>query len=280
MKSQIINSLSNKEYHSHNSISSSGLKLLAKSPKHFWNEHINPDRTKSESTAEMDFGTLCHTLVFEPEKFEQEFVSVPGGLDGRKKETKQLFFEIASKNPGKLIIPEDDKMIAEKISFEVNSHPRLSLIKNKKGIAEQSIFFEYRGLNFRIRPDYNVIPSAKFPNGILFDLKTTKEADYQSFSRQAYNLGYWIQAGLYCIGYQIAHNTGDLPEFIFIAAEKSEPYIVEVYRAEKEDLELAILQVDKLIDLYKNCIESGNWFGSDGTIKQLKMPAWAKEKGK
>lgn len=280
MKSQIINSLTNKEYHSHDSISSSGLKLLAKSPKHFWNEHINPERTKSESTPAMEFGTLCHTMVFEPEKFEDEFVSVPGGIDKRKKETKQLFEEIAKKNPDKSIIDEDDKTEAKKISFEVNSHPRLSLIKNKKGIPEQSIFFEYRGVNFRIRPDYNIIPSSKFVNGIIFDLKTCQEADYKSFERQAYNLGYWIQAGLYCIGYQIAHNTQDLPEFIFIAAEKAEPYIVEVYQASKEDLELAVLQVNKLIDLYKSCLESGNWFGSDGKIKQLKMPAWAKEKGR
>jgi len=275
---QIVNDLSNKEYHSHDSISSSGLKLIAKSPKHFWSQHINPERTKSEPTDEMKLGTLCHTMVFEPEKFEDEFGIMPAGIKKNTKEGRQLYSEYEKKYLGKTIVSEEDLDIAKTVSNEVNSHPRLSLVKNKKGIAEQSIFFTYKGVNFRIRPDYSILPSLKFQNGIIFDLKTTKEADYAGFSRQAYNLGYWIQAALYCIGYQIAYNTQDLPEFIFIAAEKSDPFIVEVYRAEKEDLELAIKQVDKLIEIYKDCKESGNWFGSDGTIKQLKMPNWAKEK--
>ena len=75
--SKISPDLSNSDYHRHPAIGSSGLKLLNRSPLHYWAAYLDPDRERRDPTPAMLRGTAWHAAVFEPEKFAAEFAAKP-----------------------------------------------------------------------------------------------------------------------------------------------------------------------------------------------------------
>ena len=71
----VYRNLSNEEYHNHKeSISRSALMDFQKSPYTYWAKHLNPYRPKKVTTPQMDLGTAFHTLILEPERFNEEYV--------------------------------------------------------------------------------------------------------------------------------------------------------------------------------------------------------------
>jgi hypothetical protein len=73
----IVQDMPNGEYHAHPAIGSSGLKLLKRSPLHYWSAYLDPDRERREATPAMIRGTAWHAAIFEPEKFAAEFAAKP-----------------------------------------------------------------------------------------------------------------------------------------------------------------------------------------------------------
>ena len=65
----VIDGISNQDYHNHAAIGSSQCKNLLKSPWHFEYNRKHP----KPPTAAMQFGSLVHQLVLEPEIFEQNY---------------------------------------------------------------------------------------------------------------------------------------------------------------------------------------------------------------
>jgi hypothetical protein len=91
----------NEEYHSKDSISASGLKMIAKkSVKHFLDRKFN-------ETDAMKFGTAVHTAMLESDKFYDDYYIMPK-VDGRTKEGKALKAEHIEKAKGKIVLDEAD----------------------------------------------------------------------------------------------------------------------------------------------------------------------------
>jgi hypothetical protein len=68
----------NAVYHGHVHIGSSGFKLLARSPLHFWHASpMNPDREPREPSVYMTMGTAWHTGIWEPELFDGSYAAKP-----------------------------------------------------------------------------------------------------------------------------------------------------------------------------------------------------------
>lgn len=68
----------NETYHGHVHIGSSGFKLLARSPLHFWHASpLNPGREKREPSRIMVMGTAWHTGIFEPDLFASSYAAKP-----------------------------------------------------------------------------------------------------------------------------------------------------------------------------------------------------------
>lgn len=71
------------EYHSQIHIGSSGFKLLARSPLHFWHASpMNPNRESKNPSRVMLIGTAWHTGIWEPNLFEDSYDSLPDGFSG------------------------------------------------------------------------------------------------------------------------------------------------------------------------------------------------------
>jgi len=118
----------NAEYHGgHPHIGSSGFKLLAQSPLHYWSVNLDPARERREPSRVMVMGTAWHTALFEPQLFDAsyeakpdisaastvaklldealttgldaftaKYVGIPDGISKTSKEGKALLAEIAA----------------------------------------------------------------------------------------------------------------------------------------------------------------------------------------
>lgn len=273
---------SNSEYHSDmDYISASGLKLLAKSPKHYWTKYLDPNRTIEEPTPAMLFGTLVHTLVLEPHTFDNWYVAMPDGIDKRTKEGKALWAEFQANNAGKTIIAQETLDEAKKVAQSVKNHPASAMINSDFGCAELSIRWEEtigsRIVQCKARPDFLINPnrSSAIPGGLVIDVKTAKDAA-EGFAKDAYNLGYHIQAAFYLRAFKKTYNV-EAPPFVFLVAEKEAPFAVMAYRATEEFIAAGEAEVERLLKLYAECKESNVWPCYPESIQELNLPRWAKE---
>jgi exodeoxyribonuclease VIII len=112
-------------------------------------------------------------------------------------------------------------------------------------------------------------------DGCIIDLKTCTDASPDGFGRDAYNLGYLLQAAFYLDGYHLA--TGNnLKRFMFIAMEKSAPYITAVYELTPEQIEMGRQQYLAALQTYKNCLAANKWHAYGNEIQPLQLPNWAR----
>ena len=105
----IVEKDSNDQYHSHNSISASGLKYICKhSVYHFINQI-------PKETSAMAFGTAVHTALLEPDTFYDIYYPMPDIGDLRKKANKELKLEEEKKADGKILLSNEDHIRIKEI---------------------------------------------------------------------------------------------------------------------------------------------------------------------
>lgn len=282
MKSGIYYELPGDEYHSGPGISNSGLGLLGRSPLHYWAKYRDPNREPVEPTPAMQIGTAVHCAVLEPDRFRQEFVTIPA--DAPKKPTSvQLnaknpsdatiaailwWEEFEERNKGATILSADDFAKCQRISESVQRHNAAEILF-AEGDAEVSIFWEDEetGVLCKIRPDWLMRTA-------IFDLKTTEDASAQAFQRSVLNYGYFRQAAFYLDGAQAAGLEVDA--FIFGAVEKSAPFASAFYFADEAMLEIGRSDYRRLLRIYAECLETDRWPGYPEHLTPIGLPAWFK----
>lgn len=280
MNTGIHTDMSNTDYHNSAAIGSSMLKELRKSPLHCWDAYINPDRERKAATPAMQIGTCFHTMLLEPETASKVFTIVPEGIDRRSKEGKALFAEIDAS--GVIPLKKDDHDRLAKMVESAKAHPVTSVVLSQQGLVEASLVWTETttGLNMtcKMRPDFHVPPCEAFPNGLIVDLKSAAEADYDGFSRAAFNMGYYIQSAWYTSGFMAYYGTSEPPAFLFLAVEKERPFACAWYAADQDMIELGNSENTRLLHLFAECASSNHWPGYPTDVRPLSLPAWAKNK--
>ena len=140
------------------------------------------------------------------------------------------------------------------------------------GEHELSYFWtdEDTGLKCKVRPD-----SINHKLKVIVDYKTTDDAETERFMRQAIKLGYDLQASYYLDG--VKANTGEDYIFVFIAQEKKPPYAVNILQADDIFIRSGREVYKAMLQTYKECSETGNWYGYLGEkneINSLGVPKW------
>lgn len=265
LSQKFVKNLDIEAYHSlKDFVSSSQLKELAKSPAHYEASLEAPNKR----TAALEFGDASHTFILQPEEFERRFVTMPLSIKTRRGKEWDAF---SFANSNKSIITAEDFETIVAMDKALSSHKTAkALINLETGIPEMSCFFKdpSTGINCRIRPDF-------LPGGnIIVDYKTTESATPSEFQRSCVKYGYDISAGLYCFGMEIL--TGIPHKFVFIAQEKKPPYEVAVYEASPNFLDIGRSRAIGLLELLKECRETGFYPGYPDEIQTLDLPAWAK----
>ncbi|MEY4952371.1 MAG: hypothetical protein RL299_795 [Pseudomonadota bacterium] len=268
--------LPNRDYHDAPAVGSSGLKLVLQSPLHYWAQYLDPERERTEPTPAQLLGTAWHAAIFEPAKFEAEFVQIPDGLDRRTKEGKALWAELQASGRTPLSADDYGRVLAMRDS--ARRHPvTAAIFAQAGGAAEHSLFWidPATGAHCKIRPDFAVPPCAMFPHGLLVDGKTGEDMSTAGFAKYAMNWKLALQAAFYADGFQAVHGTSEPPAFVWLAQEKSTPYATAYYSAASDFLEFGRRQYRRALATWAQCMERNEWPGYSTGVQPLELPAWA-----
>lgn len=275
MEPGIYPSLANAHYHRSEGISKSGLDLIGvKNPASYKRRYLEDH--EDEPTAAMIVGSATHTLVFEPDQFDKEFVVEPE-FNRRTKQGRADALKFAEENTDKRILTFDDFKKADAIATAVINHPTVGRIL-ANGEAETSYYARdpETGLLVKVRPDWE-------SEDTLYDLKTCQDASEEDFSKTIYNRRYYVQAAMYRHIVNLAQKEkfGEerIKNFVFIAVEKAEPYQVAIYVCDEEMLFHGLEEYRRALRKYQQCLEADHWPGyNDDQIVSISLPVWAENR--
>lgn len=253
--------MSDTEYHATDALSSTGIRRLLISPAHY--------KVPVEPTPAMAFGTAFHLAMLQPEEYALKYVVKPEGMSFATKEGKAWKAEHAESE----ILSFDD---AEKIRGMCEA------VRNCCSAGELLVDGEPELAGFWNDPVYGFPCKIKIDYlnkalGTLADLKKTTDARPEPFIRKAYSLGYHIQGAFYLYGMsQITKR--EHHDFYLIAVEDAPPHGVQTYKMSEAVIQEGLIQCQKAIEIYRQCMESGKWPCYPDERMELDLPRWAKQR--
>lgn len=241
-------------YHAdRDALSCSLMKPLLISPAHFQAGLV----TCQASSDALEFGTLVHLLVLQPELASKELAVFPGIAERKTAAGRASFDQFEQANAGKLVVDEptfaEGRRVAQRI-LETRYKGRPLQMFIEESIPEATIYFTEpsTGLRMRIRMD------AYHPD-ISFDLKTTRFAQARAFMRDAVDKDYDLQSYMYSLGRCLYEGATAPKPFVFVAAENTAPYSVSTYEAGPTFMGNGANKFQSCAATFKACSDSGYW---------------------
>lgn len=284
--------------------SPSKLICLRESPKLYKSRYIDKVEEKSDS---MEFGTMCHMAILEPELFAEKYVTIPAHtydpsltelksiakeldlpVSGTKKEllarirTKyemektldEVSEEIAAS--GKQVISPVLASKLEAIKAEVFGH---EMIGSWLQVAEKErpgFYTDENGVVISFKPDAFLYLNGV---GIVLDFKFTKDWDEFKFSRSNFKEGRHIQAAAYLKAISAIEGK-PYEHFVFVAIEPIAPFRMRCYEADIAMIEGGNDELKKWSKEFKRRTLENDWteLKSETAIKQTSLQTWDWEK--
>jgi len=287
----IIKKDTNEEYHSNKDfIGSTSLKKYKKSPLHFKEETI-------KETPAMQFGTMYHTFILEPEIFEKEYYVFDDSQICEELKSGAFFDEkgkqIFAKSPraNKIYKEWHDQQMTiagQRITVSKEEYDQIQAMKRRLfshfyakylltgGVSELSYYTEIEGVKVKIRPDHMIEKKR-----ICVDLKTCIDASYDKFIKHSADMLYHINAALYSDVLEKEHSPGLPWTFIFIAQEKAFPFAFNIFKASSQFISIGQYEYELLLKQHKYSLDSNEYRGYDVFcdnkygITEISVPAYA-----
>ena len=233
-------------------------------PRKFAYKRDTPQKPKTA----FDTGHVVHKLVLG----EGNQIVVVDAKDWRTKAAQEAKAEAYKK--GHIPCLRETHDAAQAMAKALYAHPFAGDLF-KYGKAERSLFWkdpEY-GVWLRTRPDWMPTKSDIFP-----DYKTAASAAIGPFQRQAYNIGYCIQAAFRIEGIKALGIHPD-PKFVFVVQEKEPPHMVTVFQPTPNEIQWGRIFMRKAISEFAKCQTEDDWTREYATdIVQGIFPSWAEPK--
>lgn len=263
---RIVIDMSNDEYHAHPSISKSGLDLIRRAPALYKWRQTNPQPFK----ACFRTGTLAHTLLLEPERFEREVMVMPK-FDRRTTAGKLAHADFIARHGERDYATDEEYAELKGMREAVWKHPAANRLLSKVEAVEQSVFWidPVTGIECRCRPD------AWRVDDIIIDFKTARDASPIGFAKSVENYRYHVQDAYYSDGVKAV--TGKAPRFVFIAVEPEPPHLVGVYVLTEEARATGRKLYREDLNTLGTCRSLDQWPGYGEKILPLDLPKWATE---
>ena len=233
------------EYNEIDAINWSTLKHIQRSPAHFKYLLDNPPK----QTAAQSFGVAVHEAILEPDKFQENYIIAPD-LDKRTKAYKEWAETV---DPSKGILTKWElesigrmRTAFEELDFEFSGAK-----------VEQILQRTIDGVKCKGRAD--IITD----DGIVIDLKTTQDASFESFKRDAlYKYQYNAQLACYA-------DMADCQRQIIIAIEKEPPYGAAVFELSKDAYLAGRIVYRECLEKFKECLEWQEWPSYEKKVFEL-----------
>ena len=187
------------------------------------------------------FGTLVHTIVLEPEKADAyvalDAVSIAGNnpktgrpYDSPTMTAKWKAAVAEAEQDGKTVVALAEWEAAHRMADAVHAHPAASRVLELCNRREVSGWAKHpTGVLVKGRLDL-------LGPGLVADLKTTQDANPETFGKTCHDFGYHVSAANYM---DVALAAGeDVQGFCFVNVEKAEPYRVSVVQLTESAIDL------------------------------------------
>ena len=259
--------MTEREYRQHPAISRSELWHIRKSPAHFKEEKDNP----SPPTPSLLLGQLTHAFLLTPDEVENQFAVLPD-INRRTREGKAIYSEWIEENTEKVIVPAQMWEQARSIAGAVLDVPKAR--KLLQGLKEVPYFWKHPITEEECKCRVDCL-NTSLSRPTIVEYKTAADASLEAFVRAAIKYGYDFQSGMYSQG--VEQNIGEEPMFVFIVAETSPPYAVNILCADETFVAHGKDIMAELMEIYHDCKLTGNWWGylgKDNQINTLTLPPW------
>ena len=267
MSAVIRQDMPDAEYRRHPALSFSGAKLLLPPgcPALYRWRMDNPEQHKPV----FDFGKAAHREVLgkgQPVRY----------VDASSWQTKAARAERdEAYAAGEIPLLESDRGVIEGMVKALREHPLASrLFDPERGTPEVSLFWqdEDTGVDLRGRLDWLPLPrSGRF---IVPDYKTTACAHPSRFAKSANDYGYPMQHVFYSDGVRACLDADDV-SFLFVAQEKTPPYLVSVIELDAEAVRVGREKLARAIRIFKACTDTNTWPGFPAEVEQVSLPIYA-----
>ena len=227
--------------------------------------------TPKEPTPSMAFGSAFHCAILESKLYSESYFTLPQ-LDRRTIVGKNEYCRLLHENIGKIPLSLSDSNSIELMKSAILSHPVAgNLFEN--GEAENSFFWVDKSTQLlcKCRPDY------LRKDGICVELKSTKDASFDSFQKDVANLRYYVQGAFFKDG--VNHNQVECKEFLICAVETEAPYNVNVFRLDEESIDIGrnAYKADlEKIKRYFEVDEVERFAGYSPEVNDMYLPNWIK----
>jgi hypothetical protein len=236
-------------------------------------------------TGAMELGTLLHTAVLEPKKLREAFHVRPIEYTNEKGESKawnsnakvcQSWMESHTDKP---IIKASEVEKINNIVTSVHQNPIAGpIVTSENLLTEVSMFSrcEHTGILKKGRADGITIDDEG--RVWMIDCKFVNDASKEGFRRQVQDLRYYVQAAYYTD--LIKELVGLDVQFLFFAVEtspmheQSDVHRVMTYALHPLEIEMGRNNYLRDLQIYKRCVETGNWPGNMDRIHVLTLSNW------
>lgn len=243
--------------------------LVTRSPRHAWQAHprLNPQYV-AEEDGKFDRGTAAHEMLLGG---PNRIVTVEAD-DWRTKAAREQ--KIAIRAEGKLPLLarhfEDVQRMVEIAKFAINSCEDLEGYSLDSGKAEQTLVWQEDGLWFRSRLDW-----LSNDRRLILDYKSTAaSAEPNSWVRTMLGMTGELQPAFYLRGNAATGGPEDA-RFVFVVQENEPPYAVSFVGMPPAFIDLGARKVEHAVDLWHQCMITGQWPAYPPRICWADPPAYA-----
>ena len=215
-----------------NNLSYSALSQFKKSPNHllaYWNNEF-------KTTDAMQFGSLVHKLILQPDTFGDDFAVFEGARRAGK-----AWQEFSQTNQDKTIIKQSELDAANNILNNAMKHDIVKTMLENATAKELELNWKHKEVNFKGFADILTTYEGK---QCVVDIKTTTDAG-KRFERDLYYNDYKMQLAMY------QDQFGKYCEAYIIAIETTTPFNVQVYKLDDSLLFKGWMDYDYLTEKFK-----------------------------
>jgi hypothetical protein len=240
----------------------SSLKRMGVSPLHYRHHMDSPPTPPTDA---MVIGSATHKAVLEPEDFGSEYAVWTGARRAGKE-----WDAFCAANAGKEILREQDVDRVQALALSVQRHPGCARYLDGPGVNELTIEWNDlpTGVACKGRADRVT------DDGVLIDLKTTRDLTPRPFMAASCRLGYHAQLAFYADGLRASGY--DVHKVVILAVESSAPYDCGVFVLGEDVLYAGRKEYRALLRRLAECRESGRWPGRYEEEQSLELPEWAR----
>lgn len=295
-------------YLEHEGESSSLLKEVLKSPRHYLVAR-NMD-LKPRNTDHFELGTFAHMAILEPARFERvivepkanraqtagvcaliefysDLLTIPQTAifkDMKLTELRELLDGLEAEGAGRgyTAIPADYAAIIRAMKVSFNTYGSGILPQMMRFVKTETSMYgrdAATGLKVKIRPD-GLLLEENFGMNAILSVKTTSATSVEAFMRDCAKFRYELAEGMYLkVASEVTGRrfTGT----VMIMAQTVMPYQVAVLYWDAEDLQIGKYKYAQALDIVAQCRAANHWPGFDAKaetgaygIIQAKLPGY------